>query len=78
MGDLLGLRIGRMLAVFHRWGMLLCRIDWLNMSVRILIACGPRCLRCMLDMPSGPTAGEFFVALMASIVLAGVNCVGRL
>lgn len=48
------------------------------MSVRILMACGPKCLRCMLDMPSGPAAEEFLEALMAAIVSAGVNCVGRL
>ena len=29
-------------------------------------------------MPSGPVAGEFLVALMAAIVVAGVNCVGKL
>ena len=37
-GDLLGLRIGRMLAVFQMWGMLLCCIEELKMSVRILMA----------------------------------------
>ena len=32
------------------------------MSVKALTACGPRCFRCLLDMPSGPVLGEIRVA----------------
>ena len=41
------------------------------------MACVPRCFKCMLEIPSGPVAGDRLVALMASIVLSGVNGVGR-
>ena len=30
------------------------------MFVKALTACGPRCFRCLLDMPSGPVEGVFF------------------
>ena len=69
-GGLFGFKMGTILAVFHMWGMLLCCMEWLKMSVRVLMACGPRCLRCLLDMPSGPVAGEFLVRLMVSAVMA--------
>ena len=42
------------------------------------MARGPKCLRWRLDMPSGPVDGELLDFRMASIVLVGVNCVGRL
>ena len=78
MGDFLGFRIGTILAVFHRWGMVLCLREWLKISVRILMACGPKCFRCLLEMPSGPVDGVVLHALIALTVSAGVNCVGRL
>ena len=40
------------------------------------MACVPRCFRCLLEMPSGPVEEVFLEALMADVVLAGVNCVG--
>lgn len=40
------------------------------------MACGPKCLRCMYEMPSGPVADEFFVRLIAAMVCAGVNIGG--
>ena len=43
------------------------------MSVKALTACGPRCFRCLLDMPSGPEEGVFLVARMASVTIAGVK-----
>ena len=48
------------------------------MSVRTLMACVPKCLRCLLDMPSGPVEEVFLEARMAAIVLSGVNCDGKL
>ena len=47
------------------------------MSVRTLMACVPRCLRCLLEMPSGPVEEVFLEARMAAIVLSGVNCGGN-
>ena len=47
------------------------------MSVRTVIACVPRCLRCLLEMPSGPVEEVFLEIRMAAIVLSGVNCGGR-
>ena len=43
------------------------------MSVKALTACGPRCFRCLLDMPSGPVEGVFLVARIASVTIAGVK-----
>ena len=46
MGFLFGFRMGMILAVFHRLGIVLKRREWLNMSVRAPMATGPRCFRC--------------------------------
>lgn len=46
MGDLLGFRIGIILAVFQILGIMLCVMEWLKMSVRALMATGPKCFRC--------------------------------
>lgn len=46
MGDLLGFRIGIILASFHMLGILLDVSDRLKMSVRALMACGPKCFKC--------------------------------
>ena len=43
------------------------------MSVKGLIACGPRCFRCLLDMPSGPVEEVLVVARIASVTIAGVK-----
>jgi hypothetical protein len=53
--------------------MQLCVSEKLKMSVRALMACGPRCFRCKLVIPSGPAEGEFLVARMACTVMAGVK-----
>ena len=39
------------------------------MFVRALMACGPRCFRCKLDMPSGPVLVVFFARLIAAVVI---------
>ena len=44
-GGLLGLRIGMIFAIFQMLGMLLVWTDRLNMSVRALMPCGPKCFR---------------------------------
>ena len=46
MGVLWGFRMGTILAVFHKLGILLWIMEWLKMEVRALMATGPRCLRC--------------------------------
>ena len=43
------------------------------MSVKALTACGPRCFRCLLDMPSGPVEEVLGVARIASVTIAGVK-----
>ena len=43
------------------------------MSVKTLMACGPRCFRCLLEIPSGPVEGVFLVARIASVTIAGVK-----
>ena len=40
------------------------------------MACVPRCLRCLLEMPSGPVEEVFLEVRMAAAVLSGVNCGG--
>ena len=42
------------------------------------MACVPRCLRCLLEMPSGPVEEVFLEARITAAVLAGVNCDGKL
>ena len=43
------------------------------MSVKALMASGPRCFRCLLDMPSGPVEEVFLETRMASVTIAGVK-----
>lgn len=38
------------------------------MLVRNVVAMGPRCFRWIMDMLSGPIAGEFLACLMAVVV----------
>ena len=45
MGVLLGLRMGIILAVFQRLGIVLKRREWLKISVRTPMATGPKCFR---------------------------------
>lgn len=72
-GDLLGFRMGMILAIFQEFGIWLYVMDLLNMSVRDLIACGPKCLRCLYEMLSGPVAGEFLVERMEEMVWYAVK-----
>ena len=63
-GGLLGLRVGMIWASFQMSGIVLEVHDRLKRSERTFIPFGPRCLRCMLEISSGPVAGEFFSRLM--------------
>lgn len=61
-----------MVEVFHMAGMELVEMDRLKMLVRYSMPVGPRCLRCRVEIWSGPIALEglaFFIASMVSLVL---------
>ena len=72
-GFLLGFNIGMMWACFHICGMSLLRHDLLRMSVNAFNARGPKCLRCMLEILSGPVACEFLRDLIVLVVSSVVN-----
>ena len=76
MGGLLGFRMGIIVESFQMFGIVLCCIEKLNMLVRALMACGPRCFRCKYEMPSGPVLVVFFVRWMASRVICVVKSGG--
>ena len=67
LGGLLGFNIGMMVAVFQDAGIWLLLHDKLNISVSMSIAVGPRCLRCMFDISSGPVDLEFLAFLINSL-----------
>ena len=46
--------MGMIVARFQRWGIVLVFRAVLYMFVRYLMASDPRCLRCLMFMPSGP------------------------
>lgn len=50
-------------------GILACLMEELNRLVRKEMPAGPRCLRCRLDIWSGPEALEAFAFFIASSVL---------
>ena len=56
--------------------MLFAVSERLKIFVSVLMACGPRCLSCKLEIPSGPVAEVFFVLRMACSVMVVVKGVG--
>ena len=70
--SLLGFGIGLILAVFQGVGMVLVFSEMLYMCVRKVSAVLPRCLRCLMFMPSGPVELLLRACLMAVIVFAVV------
>ena len=72
-GDLLGLRTGRMREDFQMWGRLAWERERLKREVRKVMPRGPRCFRCRLVIPSGPRADKFLTDLIASTVSLFVN-----
>ena len=52
--SLFGFGMGMIVARFQRWDIVLVFRAMLYMSVRYLMASDPRCLRCLMSMPSGP------------------------
>ena len=67
-GSLFGFGIGMTDAVFHIVGMMLWFSERLYNLVRYCIACGPRCLRCLMLIRSGPS--ELFVLLFLLLELS--------
>lgn len=65
--SLFGFGIGMVMAFFQICGMRFVCIDLLMVFVRNCMAMGPRCLRCIIDMLSGPIAGEFLACLIAVV-----------
>ena len=72
MGVLLAFMIGMIFANFPRLGMLLVVMDTLKMSIRALTACGPKCFKCMNEMPLGPVE-VFLVLRMACSIMSEVK-----
>ena len=65
-GSLFGLSIGMMMACFQKGGIVLCVHAWLSISVNVWMAVWPRCLRCKLEILSGPSALEFLRDFIAT------------
>ena len=71
-----GLRSGMMVLIFQMSGMMQVAELMLNRSVRYCRPLGPMCLRCNVDMLSGPSALEALAFLMASVVCSFVYTIG--
>ena len=65
-GSLPGLGKGMVMEFFQICGMLLFWMLEFIRLVKVKMAMGPRCLRCRLEIPSAPSAEEFFDCLMAN------------
>ena len=81
LGSFPGLARGSTVAFFQIWGILLNASELFMVFVRYAMAIGPRCFKCIMEMLSGPNAGEFFANFMAftvsSTVKIVVSCVSR-
>ncbi len=75
LGSFPGLIRGRTVAFFQICDMVFVLIEVLIVFVRSVVAIGPRCLRCIMDIWSGPTAGEFFACLIAAVMSLLLNIV---
>ena len=69
---LLGLGIGMIFASFQRWGIVFVLIAMLKICVRYVIALGPKCLRCLMLMLSGPVELLVFACFIACLVCVSV------
>lgn len=70
---LFGLRMGMMVDCFHMLGMTQVVSEMLKSLLINVWAPGPRCLRCVVVMLSGPGAVEFLALLMAFATCCGVQ-----
>ena len=72
--SLFGLGMGSVFPIFHMRGMLFVFSTVLKRWVRCSSALGPRCLRCLMLMLSGPVELLFLCCLSAACVCATVMC----
>ena len=72
---LFGFGMGMIVARFQRWGIVLVLRAMLSMFVRYLMASGPRCLRCLMFMSSGPVELLFVLFEMANFTCVTVSCI---
>lgn len=73
MGGLLGFRMGTILASFHNVEIPVFLIEKLNISVKAVFACVPKCFRCKFEVSSGPVEDVFFVLAMALLTICVEN-----
>lgn len=64
-----------MVALFQMCGIVLVLSAMLYMFVRYLMAEGPKCLRCLMLMPSGPVELLLVLSEMADCIWVVVRCV---
>jgi len=77
--SLFGLGMGIILATFQMFGIVLVFRAVLKMCVRSVMASGPKCLRCLMLMSSGPVEllfGECFIAVVicSFVIVMGSVC----
>ena len=77
--SLFGFGMGMIATCFQRWGIVLLLKAMLYMFVRHLMASGPRCLRCLMFIPSGPVElfMMFEMANCTCVVVSHISSVGR-
>ena len=78
--SLFGFEMGINVARFQRWGIVLVFRAVLYMFVKYLMASDPRCLRCLMLMPSGPVEMLFVLFEIANctcVVVSHISYVGR-
>ena len=73
--SLFGFEMGMIVACFQRWGIVFVLKAMLYMFVRYLVASGPRCLRCLMFMPSGPMELLFMLFEMDNCTCVVVSCI---
>ena len=73
--SLFGFRTLMIVACFQRWKIVLVLWAMLYMSVRYLIASGPKCLRCLMFMLSGPLELLFVLFEMSDCTCVVVSCI---
>lgn len=72
LGSFPGLIRGRTVAFFQICGIWFVLSAVFMMRVRNVVAMGPRCFRCIMEMLSGPIAGEFLACVMAVVMSVSV------
>ena len=70
--------MGTILPCFQMLRTVLCRMEKLKISVKAMMATGPRCFKCLYVMPLGPVAEVYLACSIASLVTFGVKGSGGL